>query len=115
MSKGVKEIWILSGTDYNVDLTNNNKKHDLYTTLKYFKKYKNCKLEGSADFYRWLLKNTEYINDFDELVNVFDLFDLDKKDGFKEFITFENIKLINGNVDYLGMRSILKEDGFVFA
>ena len=36
-------------------------------------------------------------------------------DGFKEFITFENIKIINGNVDYLVMRTILKEDGFIFA
>ena len=114
--KELKEICIISGTDYNLDKNNkNNKKHDLYTTLKYFNKYKNQKNVDSDDFYTWLLKNTEYIDDFDELVNIFDLFDLDKKDGFKEFINFENIKIINGNVDYLGMRTILKEDGFIFA
>ena len=114
--KELKEICILSGTDYNID-NKNNKKHDLYTTLKYFNKYKNQKLREivTDDFYSWLLKNTEYIDNFHELVNIFDLFDLDKKDGFKEFITFENIKIINGNVDYLVMRTILKEDGFIFA
>jgi 5'-3' exonuclease len=117
--KELKEICILSGTDYNLDKNNknnkNNKKHDLYTTLKYFNKYKNCKQQGSDDFYSWLLKNTDYIDDFDELINISYLFDLDKMENKKEFITFENIKIINGAVNYNDMRSILKEDGFIFA
>jgi hypothetical protein len=61
------------------------------------------------------LKNTEYIEDLDELIYIFNLFDLDKTENNKEFITFENIKIINGNVDYFGMRTILKEEGFIFA
>lgn len=111
--KELKEICIISGTDYNLD--KNNKKHDLYTTLKYFKKYKNCKHQGSDDFYSWLLKNTEYIEDLDELIYIFNLFDLDKTENNNEFITFENIKIINGSVNYNDMRTILKEDGFIFA
>lgn len=113
--KELKEICILSGTDYNIDKNNrNNKKHDLHSTLKYFNKYKNCKHLGSDDFYSWLLKNTEYIEDLDELIYIFNLFDLDKTENIKEFITFENIKIINGSVNYIDMRNILKEDGFIF-
>lgn len=113
--KELKEICILSGTDYNLDMNNkNNKKHDLYTTLKYFNKYKNQKNVEGDDFYSWLLKNTEYIEDLDDLLNIVDLFDLDKMEDKKEFITFENIKIINGAVNYNDMRSILKEDGFIF-
>ena len=111
--KELKEICILSGTDYNLDITKN-KKHDLYTTLKYFNKYKNCKQQGSDNFYNWLLKNTEYIVDLDDLVNIYNLFDLDKIDNIKEFITFENIKIINGSVNYSDIRFILKKDGFIF-
>jgi 5'-3' exonuclease len=119
--KELKEICILSGTDYNLDMNNknnrNNKKHDLYSTLKYFNKYKKCKQEGSDDFYNWLLSHTDYIDnhDFDNLVNICNLFDLEKTDNIKEFITFENIKIINGSVNYNDMRPILKEDGFIFA
>jgi flap endonuclease-1 len=114
--KELKEICILSGTDYNLDKNNkNNKKHDLYTTLKYFKKYKNQKNVIVNDFYDWLLSHTDYIDNLDEINSIFNLFDLDKTENNKEFITFENIKIINGNVDYFGMRTILKEDGFIFA
>jgi len=118
--KELKEICILSGTDYNLDMNNkNNKKHDLYTTLKYFNKYKNCKQHGSHDFYSWLLQNSNlnyiHVDDLDNLVNIFDLFDIDKTENNKEFITFENIKIINGAVNYNDMISILKEDGFIFA
>lgn len=113
--KELKEICIISGTDYNLDKNNrNNKKHDLYTTLKYFNKYKNQKNIEINDFYNWLLKNTDYIVDLDDLVNIYNLFDLDKIDNIKEFITFENIKIINGVVNYIDMKTILKEDGFIF-
>lgn len=114
--KELKEICILSGTDYNLD-KNNKKKHDLYTTLKYFNKYKNQKNVVTSDFYTWLLKNTDYIDDLDDLddlINIFDLFDMDKIENIKEFITFENIKIINVAVNYNDMRTILKEDGFIF-
>ena len=114
--KELKEICILSGTDYNIEKNNkNNKKHDLYSTLKYFNKYKNQKNVEINDFYSWLLSHTDYIDDFDELINIYYLFDLDKTDNNKEFIAFENIKIINKNIDYLGMKNILKEDGFIFA
>jgi len=115
--KELKEICILSGTDYNLDKNKkNNKKHDLYSKLKYFNKYKNQKNVETSDFYNWLLQNSNYIHveDLDNLINIFHLFDLDKIENKKEFITFENIKIINGSVNYMDMRSILKEDGFIF-
>jgi flap endonuclease-1 len=127
--KELKEICILSGTDYNLD--KNNKTHDLYTTFKYFNKFKiqkNKNLSKNIDrdvdkdldndmdnFYKWLLNNSNYIDDYDCLKNTIDLFDLDKRDNIKEFINFDNIKIINGAINFNDMKNILKEDGFIFS
>jgi 5'-3' exonuclease len=72
--KELKEICILSGTDYNV----NNKyiKHDLYKTLQYFRKYK-CKNNKNIDFYSWLMENSNYIDDYETLIKIYNLFDLE--------------------------------------
>ncbi len=66
----LKEICMVSGTDYNYQITK--KKTNLYQTLKYFKEFKksNCK-----DFYLWLEQNTDYIEDFCKLYNTYSLFD----------------------------------------
>jgi flap endonuclease-1 len=113
--KEFKEICILSGTDYNLDKSNKN--HDLFTTLKYFKKYKiqkNKETDKNINFYSWLLENTDYIEDYEILNNTFNLFDLDKIENIKDCVIFENIKIMNGSINYLDMKNILKEDGFIF-
>jgi len=74
--KELKEICILSGTDYNVN--NKNIKHDLYKTLQYFRKYKFSK-NKTIDFYTWLIQNTNYIEDYDALKKIYNLFDLENK------------------------------------
>jgi flap endonuclease-1 len=71
--KELKEICILSGTDYNVN--NQNIKHDLYKTLQYFRKYK-CKNNKNGHFYSWLMENSNYIEDYDALKKIYNLFDL---------------------------------------
>ena len=50
--KELREICILSGTDYNLDCFDHN---SLTNTLKYFKKYHKSKSE--MDFYEWLQIN----------------------------------------------------------
>jgi len=64
-----KYICIVSGTDYNIY----NDKINLYQSLKYFKKYKKTNEEN---FYKWLEKHTDYVDNVDDLYNILNMFDL---------------------------------------
>ena len=114
----LKEICVLSGTDYNLyDKNKNSRIRDLNSTLKYFNKYRQQKTKNitcKSDFYTWLYENSDYIDDYNELKNTFDLFDLENDENVKELEIFENIKIINRNVDYFNINEILKQDGFIF-
>ena len=115
----LREICVVSGTDYNLT---NSSTCDLYTTLKYFKKYKkqkpnsHCKYRNQQiEFYNWLLENTNYAIDDSELFKkTYYAFDLFKSlnDNMKEF---DSIKIMNKNVLFSEMKEILKKDGFIFA
>jgi flap endonuclease-1 len=115
----LREICVVSGTDYNL---NNTSTRDLYTTLKYFKKYKkqkknpDCKSRTQhIDFYNWLLENTNYAKDDCELFKkTYDAFEFFKgvNDHMKEF---DSIKIMNKNVVFSEMKEILKKGGFIFA
>jgi flap endonuclease-1 len=100
------EICILSGTDYNAftDVKN----HDLYTTLKQFKRFREQTI--CNEFYNWLYNNTDYINNMEELIHIKSMFEL-KNDDF-EFI--DNININNGNTIKNDLIKILKNDGFLF-
>jgi len=101
----LREICVVSGTDYNLNNTTN---CDLYTTLKYFKKYKGLKV--CLSFYDWLIENTNYTIDDYELFkkncNMFE-FNAELKD-------FEKIKIANTCVVKSNIKEILKNDGFIF-
>jgi flap endonuclease-1 len=111
----LREICIISGTDYN---SNSNSDINLYTTLKYFKKYKkNLKANESRNensgFYNWLIEeNTNYIEiDNNELFKkTCEMFNLNEylKD-------FEDIKITNTCVVKSNIKEILKHHGFIFA
>jgi flap endonuclease-1 len=103
----LREICVISGTDYN--LSNNNVyNHDLFTSLKLFKKYKAQKICSS--FYDWLIENTNYIiDDYEFFMKNCYMFELDEH--LKEF---EDIKVANKNVLFSEMKNILKKDGFIF-
>lgn len=103
----LREICVVSGTDYN--LSNNNVyNHDLFTSLKLFKKYKAQKICSS--FYDWLIENTNYIiDDYEFFMKNCYMFELDEH--LKEF---EDIKVTNKNVLFSEMKDILKKDGFIF-
>ena len=109
----LREICVISGTDYN-----SNDQANLYTTMKYFKKYKkhlkinDCKTENIG-FYNWLLEeNRHYVEianteSYDKICSIFDL-----NDYLKEF---ENMKIMNTRVIKSNIEEILKHEGFIFA
>jgi len=109
----LREICVISGTDYN-----SNNQANLYTTMKYFKKYKkNLKTNESQTekvcFYNWLLEeNANYIeiNDSKSFKKTWEMFDL--HDYLKDY---ETIKIMNRCVIKSNVKEILKKDGFIFA
>jgi flap endonuclease-1 len=109
----LREVCVISGTDYNLNKTST---CDLYTTLKYFKKFKSqCKLE-KLSFYDWLVKNTNYIIDdyefFKKNCSMFESNDHVKQ--IENIENIENIKIMNKSVSFTEMRELLKKDGFIF-
>ena len=113
--KELREICVISGTDYNFNSTNSNEP-GLYKTLSYFKKFhkENKKQKNNVDFYNWLLQNTDYIEDYELLINIYNIFDLNNTINSHENIrVFENIKITNGPIMKNELYSILEDDGFI--
>ena len=112
--KELREICVISGTDYNYNENNthdNSKKgSSLYKTLAYFKKYHKEKSE--MGFYQWLKENTDYIQDYENLLNIYNLFELNQE--HTHLTIFENIKIINGPIMKEDIRNIIKIEGFIF-
>lgn len=111
--KELREICVLSGTDYNIqnyDKTKNNHLN-LYETIKLFNKYKKDNENKNLEFYEWLKINSDYINDYELIKNIYDIFDLKKKN----LTTFKKIKIVNGPIDCETIKNILKTDGFIFS
>jgi len=108
--KEFREICVLSGTDYNIV---NDKERNLMQTLKLFRKYH--KTKKTTDFYDWLLENTDYIQEKDELDTVYTMFDLSMNQHSINLKTFDKIKIVNTQIRREAIRPILEEDGFIFA
>jgi flap endonuclease-1 len=108
--KEFREICIISGTDYNIC---NSRKNDctLHSTLKLFKKYKKSNT-SLPSFYDWLLENSNYIQDYEILIKLYDVFDL--SDYSYNLKLFEKIKIVNGPIQKNEFRKILESDGFIF-
>jgi flap endonuclease-1 len=108
--KELREICVLSGTDYNIESGDSNA-NTLNNILKYFKKYHKSK--STIDFYDWLISNNEdIITDYDLLKNIYDMFDLSI--NHYDIKIFEKIKIINGPIIREEIKNILKTDGFLF-
>jgi flap endonuclease-1 len=105
--KELREICILSGTDYNS--INGENSPNLYTTLKYFKQYQTENSLG--EFYNWLNETTDFIKDYELLQKIYRMFDISDHCNIK---IFENIKIANGTIMKNELNNILKTDGFIF-
>ena len=109
--KELREICVLSGTDYNIQNCDKIKnKPNLYDTIKLFNKYKKEKENNDLEFYEWLKINSDYITDYELLKTIYDIFDLKNTN----LTTFEKIKIVNGPINYLNIKDILRTDGFMF-
>jgi hypothetical protein len=91
--------------------SSNKNDRDLQTTLKYYKKYKKSKNTG--EFYDWLREQTNYIQDYELLKKIYNMFDLTNQTGYTKVI--EKMKIQNGMISKQSMRNILEEDGFIFS
>jgi flap endonuclease-1 len=130
--KELREICVISGTDYNIYNNKNNCNSrcvpTLYNTLKHFKKYKKSyksdkgisdKQESDKgvndnkndiEFYDWL--STQDINQDPSLLKtIYNKFDINI---LINNINYDNIKIINGPIQKLKIKEILKADGFYF-
>lgn len=103
-----KEIMILSGTDYNInDSTSLNK------TIQYYKDYKGslcvtCEtIDSTSNFYDWLILNTKYIQNYDNLIYIYKMFDIY---DFDISNLRENVK--ENNIEK--MKQLLHIYGFIF-
>jgi flap endonuclease-1 len=108
--KELREICVLSGTDYNLDVEEDSR-HTLLNTLKYYKKYRKSKSEAS--FYDWLSeKYSYYIHDRELLEKIYEIFDINNKEYDNKKI--EKIRLVNGPICKEEIHAILRKDGFIF-
>jgi flap endonuclease-1 len=107
--KELREICVLSGTDYNFEC--HDTKNNLNNTLKLFKKYH--KLNVKIGFYEWLNQiDNNFIKDYDLLLKIYDMFDLST--NHINIKLFETIKIVNGPVLKDNIKNVLKNDGFLF-
>ena len=108
--KEMREICVISGTDYNINFTENRETPNLYKTLKYFKKFHKDK--NQLGFYDWLLDNSSYIEDYDLLIKIYNMFEINSNND--NLNIFKNIQILIGPIMYNDMKEILKTDGFIF-
>jgi len=107
------EIMVLSGTDYNI-----NTNASLYETIKWYRQYNNYieiqkqKDDKILEFYVWLVKNTKYISDFNKLLRIYSLFQIDNNNKLKQL---DNLDYIEQNQDLNKLKEIMAMEGFVFA
>jgi hypothetical protein len=111
-----REICVLSGTDYNINVNVNNNCFVLPNTIKLFRKYKDLNKDlNNVTFYEWLKSTMNSDLDLD-----LDLDLLKKINGMFKILdsttttTLEDIKIYNGPIQKLLVREIMKEDGFLF-
>jgi len=104
--KDFREICVLSGTDYNIQ--NNTESMTLHKVLKLYKKY--YKTDKKSGFYNWLQESGNNHLDYDLLMNVYSMFDL----NYEYDDELDKLKIVNGCVDKEKLQNILKLDGFIF-
>jgi len=103
------DICILSGTDYNVKEQNINLKN----TLKLFNQFKQNNINTNSNFYEWLLYNTSYITNIEQLTKIHDMFDITSEMN-KSLEIFDKIVIENGPIRDDELEEIMEEDGFIF-
>ena len=106
--KEFREICVLSGTDYNINVNALN----LFDIINLFYKFKQALPNQS--FYDWLKLNIDLTLNFN--LNVDLLKKINSMFGISDELTnsFKNIQIINGPIQKNLIKEIMKEDGFMF-
>jgi len=99
-----KQIAVLSGTDYNC----NDNDTSLYETLKWYKDFEKITcIKEEFSFYKWLHKNTKYVKNYESLIAIYNLFNLD--------IEINDISSVNFKIyNKLKLQELMSKYGFVF-
>ena len=105
--QNLREICVLSGTDYNANTDDNT----LHTTLKLFKKFKRASII-EASFYDWLTENTDYVTDYILFEKVYSMFDLST--DHNHLSKFDQISIGSGLMNRNDLCALLKPVGFIF-
>jgi flap endonuclease-1 len=103
-----RQITVISGTDYNIEQTDN-MTTNLTETLRWFQEYRFAKKYTNMGFYDWLMKYTKYIKNMDMLNNIYQLFDISEKD--ESLIKYSNIYIHFKPIQLEKIRTILGENG----
>ena len=105
-----KQIMVLSGTDYNTNTLTS-----LDTTISWYSKYKlnltDTTVKEIPSFYDWLLVNSDYISDIDNLRTICQLFTIHQLSQDPSLEKFEII--LNNRNDKL-LHDIMEKEGFIF-
>jgi flap endonuclease-1 len=99
-----REICVLSGTDYNVNVLN------LFDIINLFRKFQ--QELSNKSFYDWLNLNIDLDLDLniDLLNKINNMFDISNE----LTNSFKNIQILNGPIQKNLIKEIMKEDGFLF-
>jgi 5'-3' exonuclease len=102
-----REITVLSGTDYNI-----HNKTTLYDTIHWFSKFKKYSKKNATrtSFYEWLLENSKYISDYDELISQYQMFIIKMTD----FEHLQNMSFKLLPIQKKELHDFLKKYGFIF-
>lgn len=111
-----KEVCILSGSDYNSNITED---MTLFKTMKWFNKYKiyynnlliNNSIYKKQGFYEWLKNNTNYIKKNLNLIYLLKMFDLSDV-NVKEF---DKYNVVNMPINNNELKKFLYNYDFIFA
>jgi len=120
MSQDVfNDIAILSGTDYNLcDQKSLSETVRLYMRFREWSNFNSLRRNAAQKtFYEWLMENTTYIENLDNLQRIRKLFDLGlfletHRDEFKEVV--DSMPFHLRDLDIPGLKDVLNEDGFIF-
>ena len=127
-----RQLCIMFGCDYLPKKENGNYKNTtIFASYKMFKNYKEylkniindtssnddtCDSRNNPDFYKWLLsidKNsvTEMTHHVNEALKIINLYDISSYNGLE---LYDNIKIMNGPVDYARLIEVMTKENFIF-
>jgi hypothetical protein len=105
-----REIMVLSGTDYNIH-TKTSLKETLRWYYEYMKYRDKCK-DKPLGFYVWLVKNSKYITDYKELLNVYKMFTCNNCDALEKWQHMEIHQI--GVPNQGNIQRLMEPEGFVY-